>query len=167
LTFNETVVGADQASNYTCTGLLLILAATRVTDTQYRLTTSDQRPGATYTLTVGNAVTDRATNPLDPAYCSWTFLSGAGPPAPPSNLIDTGVSSTQIDLSWRDNSSDEQGFKIERRAALSGTWAQIATVGANVTSYHDTGLTPGISYSYSRASVQRVGGFRVLEPLAQ
>jgi hypothetical protein len=39
-----------------------------------------------------------------------------------------------MNLSWADNSSNETGFKIERKDSLNPTWVQIATVGANVTS---------------------------------
>src|SRR2546427_13029618 len=51
-----------------------------------------------------------------------TFLVVAGkptPPAAPSNLAAAAVSSSQINLTWKDNSSNEQGFKIQR--ALSAT----------------------------------------------
>ena len=57
-------------------------------------------------------------------------------------------STTQINLLWTDNSSDETGFKIERKTGAGGTYAQIATVGASVTSYSNTGLTPGTTYFY-------------------
>jgi hypothetical protein len=35
-------------------------------------------------------------------------------PNPPSDLAVTALSSTQIRLTWTDNSSDEVGFRIER-----------------------------------------------------
>lgn len=54
----------------------------------------------------------------------------------------------QLTLNWGDNSSSEDGFKIERRSASSATFAQIATVGANVTFYTDAGLSNGASYCY-------------------
>ncbi len=74
--------------------------------------------------------------------------SGGTPPAAPSSLTATAVSSSQINLSWADNSS-EVGFKIERcTGAGCSNFAQIATVGANVTSYANTGLTASTSYSY-------------------
>ena len=47
-----------------------------------------------------------------------------------------------------DNSSNEQGFKIERRTGTTQTYTQIAIVGANVTSYNDSGLVDGETYCY-------------------
>ena len=76
-------------------------------------------------------------------YCSTT------PPAAPANLAATAVSSSQINLTWTDSDNTEQGFKIERcTGAGCSDFAQIATVGANVTSYRNTGLTASTSYSY-------------------
>jgi hypothetical protein len=71
------------------------------------------------------------------------------PPAVPANLTAAGVSSSQISLAWTDNSNNETGFKIERcLGATCSNFAQIATVGANVASYSDTGLSASTSYSY-------------------
>jgi Fibronectin type III domain. len=66
----------------------------------------------------------------------------------PSNLIATAVSSSEIDLSWTDNSDNETEFKIERSTDAGVTFTEIATVGADVTTYPDTGLTPLTTYSY-------------------
>lgn len=68
-------------------------------------------------------------------------------PVAPSNLTASAISSSQIDLAWTDNASDETGYKIERKTA-GGTYAEIAQVGANVTSYQNTGLTAGTEYFY-------------------
>jgi titin len=70
------------------------------------------------------------------------------PPAAPSDLTATMVSTSQIDLAWTDNASNEDGFKIERKAAGDSVYAQIAAVGANVTSYADTGLPENMQYFY-------------------
>jgi len=59
----------------------------------------------------------------------------------------------QLTLSWTDNSTSEDGFRIERRPGGSTTFTQIATVGANVTSYTDGGLPDATTYCY------RVQGF--------
>ncbi|MGD0354778.1 MAG: fibronectin type III domain-containing protein [Dehalococcoidia bacterium] len=80
---------------------------------------------------------------------AWVFITAAGPPpAAPSNLTATVVSSSQINLSWQDNSSNETGFKIERKTGSGGTYAQIATVGANVTGYNSTTLSASTLYYY-------------------
>lgn len=80
------------------------------------------------------------------------------PPAAPAGLTATAASSSQINLAWTDGSGNETGFKIERcqGAGCSG-FAQIATVGANATSYSDTGLTASTSYSY-RVRAYNAGG---------
>jgi len=69
------------------------------------------------------------------------------PVAAPSNLVATGVSASQINLSWTDNSSNELGFKIER-STDNINFTQIAQVGAGVTTYQSTGLDEGVQYYY-------------------
>ena len=49
-------------------------------------------------------------------------------------------------MSWEDKSSNESGFKIERKS--SGDFAQIATVAADIESFHDLNLDPATSYTY-------------------
>jgi hypothetical protein len=76
--------------------------------------------------------------------------------AAPSELTLKVASSSRIDLTWRDNSSDETGFKIER--STNGTsFTQIATVGADVTTYSNTGLSSGTRYYY-RVRAYNAGG---------
>ncbi len=83
------------------------------------------------------------------AYTVANFRAGlAQPPAAPSSLTATAISSTRIDLAWHDNSSTETGFTVERALAGSGAWSQITTVGANVQSYANTGLASSTSYDY-------------------
>jgi hypothetical protein len=75
--------------------------------------------------------------------------SGTTPLAKPTSATATAVSSSQINLTWVDNSSSETGYLIERKTTVNGTYAQIAQVGANVQSYSDTnGLSPNTKYYY-------------------
>ena len=69
----------------------------------------------------------------------------AAPPAAPSGLAAAAASSSQINLSWSDNSSDETGFKVER-STNGTTWTQVGTVGANVKTYPATDLTASTQY---------------------
>ena len=67
--------------------------------------------------------------------------------SPPSNLAAV-ATSAGIDLSWQDNSGNETGFKVERKTGAGGNYQQIATVGANVIKYSDTGLSGDTTYYY-------------------
>ena len=66
----------------------------------------------------------------------------------PTSLIATAVSSSQINLTWTDNSSSETGFKIERSPLDNSHYTEVATVGTNVTAYNDSGLNEGTKYYY-------------------
>ena len=66
-------------------------------------------------------------------------------PATPTNLTATANSQSQITLNWTNN-SNSLGIKIERRSG--GSYSEIATVGATVTTYADTPLAPSTTYSY-------------------
>lgn len=78
-------------------------------------------------------------------------------PTIPANFLATKYSSSAIALVWDDKSSNESGFKIERRLGTSGSWSQIATVGANVESYNDTGLPSSTHYDYRNRSYNSAG----------
>jgi len=78
-------------------------------------------------------------------------------PALPSQLTAGAASGNQIDLIWTDNSSDESGFKIERMTGSEGTYSQIATVGADVESYSDTGLSEVTPYYYRVSAFNSAG----------
>ena len=78
-------------------------------------------------------------------------------PAAPSALLASAVSSTQINLSWTDNSGNEAGFKVERATASGGPWTQIGTTGAGVTTYADTGVSPSTTYYYRVRATNSAG----------
>jgi hypothetical protein len=110
---------------------------------------------------LGSVVLDVDSNRVDVKFLDdlgglrdyFTMLKGIGnnnPPEAPGNLIATAAGSAKINLAWQDNSNNETGFKIERKIPQSGTgsYAEIATVGADVTGYSDTGLAAGTTYFY-------------------
>ena len=66
----------------------------------------------------------------------------------PTSLTATTVSSSQINLTWTDNSSSESGYKIERSPVDDLHFLQIAVTGPNITAYNDTGLSAGTRYYY-------------------
>jgi hypothetical protein len=70
-------------------------------------------------------------------------------PAAPGNLTATAASSSQINVTWQDNAANEDGFRIERCTGSNCTnFAQISQVGANVTSFQNTGLSACTTYTY-------------------
>ena len=63
----------------------------------------------------------------------------------PGNLAATAISASEISLGW-DNVTDEYGFRVQR---LNGSdWVEIATLGADVLAYTDSGLSPVTTYHY-------------------
>lgn len=80
--------------------------------------------------------------------CVGCVVSPATAPDAPSGLSATAMSSSQINLTWTDNSSNENMFSVERSDDEGATFSQIATVGANVEDYSDTGLAPSATHYY-------------------
>jgi hypothetical protein len=70
------------------------------------------------------------------------------PPAAPSGLVAVAGSATQVTLTWKDNSTNESGFYVERSSNNGNSWTQIARVGASVTSYNDTSVSARKTYWY-------------------
>jgi hypothetical protein len=69
-------------------------------------------------------------------------------PTAPSNLVATPVSANSIEVTWTDNSDNEEGFLIQRKLTVGGTWADLTTVGADETSFVDGSLVTGNEYCY-------------------
>ena len=100
-----------------------------------------------FTGSIGNkwlAAKVRALNGNESAVHYKSFTLGMNSP---SSLTAQGVSETSISLSWGDNSSIEQGYRIERKES-GGVYSEIATVGQNVATYTDNGLTAWTTYYY-------------------
>lgn len=82
------------------------------------------------------------------ALCSATTLA---PPVAPSYLVAADTSQRWIQLRWRDNSDNENGFRVYRDGAL------IDSVGRDVATYRDEGLQPSTSYQYNVVAYNQVG----------
>jgi hypothetical protein len=65
-----------------------------------------------------------------------------------STVATGGVNAASFQLTWVDNSQNEDGFNIERKVDTDSTFSLIATVGANVTSYYDDNLANNTTYCY-------------------
>jgi hypothetical protein len=107
---------------------------------------------------LGSMVLDVNGNQLDAKFLRengtiadyFTVIKGGAPPTAPNapgGLTANGVSALLINLNWTDNSNNEDGFRIER--STDGTnFTEIATVGANSTSYVAGALASGTQYFF-------------------
>lgn len=103
--------------------------------------------GSTYTYRVSAF---NATQTVYSGNATATLVTSA-----PTGLTATAASTSQINLAWN-NVTGETGFRIERSA--DGTnWSTLATVGADVTGFQNTGLAAGTTYHY-RVFATNAGG---------
>lgn len=75
-------------------------------------------------------------------------MTKQNPVGDPTNLTLNENPVGTIKLTWTDNATNETGFRIERKTLPSGTWAQLGTVGSNVTTYSDNTVATETQYSY-------------------
>lgn len=109
---------------------------------------------------LGSMVLDVDANRLDAKFLDssgvaadhFTIIKNSTPPtlpAAPTSLAVTAISRKQINLTWSDNSNNEDGFKIERCEGANCTdLGEIAQAGRNLTAFSSTGLSRRTKYSY-------------------
>jgi subtilisin family serine protease len=113
--------------------------------------TSPIKPGTTYHFRVyALRGTDKSN------YSNTASATTASLPNAPSELTAEAISSTALRLKWKDNSNNEQGFKIQRKVN-NGAFSELTKVNANVTTYTDSGLSAGTTYTYKVAAYNNGG----------
>jgi PKD repeat protein len=108
----------------------------------------------------GNRTLDKVS--VDHLYIRKENAQGV-PPVAPSVLTATAVGSSQIDLTWIDNSSDEYGFYIERRT-VGTNFSRVAEVATDVSGFSDSGLNPGTTYTYQVQAYNGAGASSYTSP---
>ena len=78
----------------------------------------------------------------------------AAAPAAPNELTPNSVTPNTVTLSWRDVSSDETGFRIERSTAGANDFQLAGSVNANVQLFIDRTVTAEQSYDYRVRSIR-------------
>ena len=68
--------------------------------------------------------------------------------APPSNLTATVTGLNTVLLQWQDNSTNETGFKVQRRLGTSGKYGLLIKLGPGSTTYTDGTVISCQQYSY-------------------
>ncbi len=88
-------------------------------------------------------------------------VTGTTPSAPNTPTL-TSVATTSynaIRLDWQDNSTNEDGFRIERCSGSGCTgFAEVAVIPANVVVYNDLGLAENTFYRYKIRAYNNAGG---------
>ena len=89
------------------------------------------------------------------------------PPDAPTGLTKSSFSSTEVNLSWMDNSATESAFVIERNTNGAG-FREVVEIGEDITTYADTSVVAGNTYSYRVVARNAWGdssATNVVEPL--
>src|SRR5437867_6143423 len=133
-----------------------LVANTGSTATSYSDTVLTHTTTYTYRVSSINAV--GTSSPSNTA--SATTLAVA--PASPTGLTATAASSSQIGLTWTapaDNGGSAiTGYKIERSTNSGTNWTTlVANTGSTATTYSDTGLAHGTTYTYRVSAINSIG----------
>ncbi|MEO9871501.1 BspA family leucine-rich repeat surface protein [Ekhidna sp.] len=79
------------------------------------------------------------------------------PPGAPSGLTASTISSSSIQLTWTDNSTDETGFKVERSLSVDSGFESFALLPANATYLVNHELSAGTTYFYRVSAFNDTG----------
>lgn len=100
---------------------------------------------------------DLDTHYLASVRFSQAAVTGQAPEAPREPQA-VAVGPDRIDLSWTDFSDNETSYRVERKAGLAGSWAEITGgLSADSASFSDTSLAPDTTYYYRIQAVNTEG----------
>jgi PKD repeat protein len=110
---------------------------------------------ANYPQTPTGTIT--VTLPADSVSTLRGALQTSGRPVAPAELTTSGATVSSANLSWRDISDSESGFRVER--CIDGVnYVPMATTAANVTNYTMSGLPGGLVNYFRVRAVGPAGG---------
>jgi hypothetical protein len=89
-------------------------------------------------------------------FAGWRILGVQSGPTPVSNITATALTGFKVALTWSDGANDQTGFTIEH-STDGVNFSQIASVGANVRSFIDSGLAVATKYIYRIRAVSAGG----------
>jgi hypothetical protein len=103
-------------------------------------------PAGTQYLKVEVGDTEKA--PWTPQLGSMTLVAEVVTPGAPTNLAVTSVSAGQISLAWQGDSTQYDGFILERKSSEEDFFVVVDTVNAQTLSYDDVIADNGLEYTY-------------------
>lgn len=144
-------IASPNTTSHTDTGL------NAATSYSYRVVAVDGAGNASAPSTIAAATTLPASTPT----------ADTTPPAVPTGVTATAASSSSITVSWS-AATDNVGVTgyLLYRCSGSGCTSATQIASPTATSYTDTGLTAGTSYSYSVAAVDAAGNVSAPSQLA-
>lgn len=107
-------------------------------------TVNSLKPGTAYAYELF-AVNEGGPSAL-PAFIGNALTFPAPIPIAASNLNAVATDISSVSLNWTDNSSNEEGFRIDR--LIGANWNFVGAVAYNVTSYTDLKASPDQPYTY-------------------
>jgi len=88
-----------------------------------------------------------------------TAAFAASDVAAPSSTSAVALSENRVNVSWRDNSSNESGFELYRSASgVNGMFTLVTKAAPGATAHGDVGLNPSTQYCYKARAVATIGG---------
>ena len=134
--------GVDWTGEWSCRVLRgAFVLCHKSNDLQYRVTFDIQRTSPNQFRLVDDKTADgTAINVL-------VLDKVEGVPTGPTRLTSANAANGNK-LTWQDNSNDETAFVIKRKSSIDGTYAELATAGANVVTFTDTAVTQDATYWY-------------------
>ncbi len=126
---NLTVMVVNKTETTSTTTLNLANFVSNGTAEVWQLTAANQINRLADVSVVNNTI-----NTNLPAQSITLFIVKAVPVASPSNLVGAKTSNI-IQLNWQDNTTNEDGFVIERAIGDTGNFVEMVRLGANKTSY--------------------------------
>jgi len=98
------------------------------------------------------------TQPVEPVLEASTTAATGPTVNAPSNIAAAAVDTSQINLSWQDNSTNESGFEVHRSTTgASGAFTLRASLSANTSALSDKGLAKSTQYCYKVRAFQTRG----------
>ncbi|MDA8541851.1 Ig-like domain-containing protein [Gammaproteobacteria bacterium] len=85
-------------------------------------------------------------------------------PNPPTEMTIS-QNGSSVTIGWKDNSSDESGFKINRRTASEITYTLLTTIDSNISTYTDSDVVEGTAYFYAVSAINANGSSRFSNPV--
>jgi titin len=105
--------------------------------------------GTTYTYKL-QAVRDDDVSELSPSSASVTTPAALTPPATPTGLTAVAQSSAAVGLTWSDNASNEESYRVYRRDGTAVVFGQVSPdLPAGTTGWQDTSVAASSLYTYA------------------